>query len=682
MEPQVLKQEKQHLDDTLKKLKNAKTTLEKMMNEMGEENLERLKELREDPQTEPHDLLFFMQELHEKNAAFNFYDKYQRLEEFEQLLCEPYFSRIDLKEKTTEGEKVQKLYIGKYGYTEKDPLIIDWRAKIASVYYRYRYPQKNITYDTPEGIKTSDLILKRTFEIDEGILIKYYNNDIQLDESELIAEKIEKRTGGVLEDIVQTIQENQMDIIEADPRQICIVQGSVGSGKSTVAIHKLSHIFFNYPELIHPERSILIAKNQILVGYLSTLFPKLGIFNINYKTLRDLVYNMVFREELNFKIDFDLSEDLSKFTYKDIEQIKEKINEVHKDYESQLGEILSDEEYESIVSHIYSQGSTVYENLSEVIGDAEEELNLQKGYLKENPDSIRSYTYKENIKILKKLINRLKKLRLQLRETTLPELSKSLKLPIHDKMGYLDTLIYIFIYSEIIGLRNTVKYEYCVLDEGQDFSVLEYLILGKLVMRGRFCVLGDLNQSYLDEGLSTWDTIKSVVSDAKNASMFELDTNYRSTKPIIDLANKILSPFTDKYLPKSINRRGSEPLYLQTKDNQQLLDVLQDELKNDTQEISKSIGIITFNDNSMKMAEDAVRNLNLPEDKVIRLDSKKRITYIPKGVYLTSFENCKGLEFAKVYVVGLDLNNIKDFTQAKKAFVALTRAMNELTVIS
>ena len=100
-----------------------------------------------------------------------------------------------------------------------------------------------------------------------------------------------------------------MDIIEADPRQVCIVQGCVGSGKSTVAIHKLAHIFFNFPKLIHPERTILIVKNQILVGYLSTLFPKLGIFNINYGTIKDLLVNLYFREALSIEINLDKAND-------------------------------------------------------------------------------------------------------------------------------------------------------------------------------------------------------------------------------------------------------------------------------------------------------------------------------------------------------------------------------------
>ncbi|MFA6982158.1 MAG: hypothetical protein WC243_04000, partial [Patescibacteria group bacterium] len=268
MDP-IYKEEETKLSDVKSKLGNAKDSLVSDIEKLGGENLDALRTYRESPETSPLDVLLFMEQLHEKNVSFNLPDKFKRLEEFENLLREPYFSRIDLE--NNENGELQKIYVGKFGFTDDAPVITDWRAKIASVYYRYRYPQRNVTYVTPDGVETRNLTLKRTFEIDKGQLIKYYNNDLKLDENEIISGKIEKRTGGVLEDIVETIQIGQLDIIESDPRQICIVQGCVGSCKSTVAIHKLSHIFFNYPELIHPERSILIAKNQILVGYLSTL---------------------------------------------------------------------------------------------------------------------------------------------------------------------------------------------------------------------------------------------------------------------------------------------------------------------------------------------------------------------------------------------------------------------------
>ena len=679
MDPDVLEKEKSHLQKTIVKLTNARKNLEKSMEVMGAQTLEKLKELREDPQTEPHDLLLFMENLQQKNTTFNFKDKYKRLDELQQSLDEPYFSRIDLKDANNPHDETW--YIGKFGYTEDVPVIVDWRAKIASIYYRYRYPQKNVVYETPDGTEKRDLTLKRTFEIDKGELIKYYNNDIQLDENEIIVEKIEQRTGGVLEDIVETIQESQLDIIEADPRQICIVQGSVGSGKSTVAIHKLSHIFFNFPELIFPERSILIAKNQILVGYLSTLFPKLGIFDINYKTLRDLVYNVVFREELKLNIDFDRINDIMSVTVEEISTIREKIKNIQIKYENEIQVLFQDPDNETFGGFKYNRDIPVYENFTEVLSDMEEELQMQRDYLKEYGEkSARAWRFKENIKILRRIVNKLKRLRTKLRESDFTELHKSLSLPVNGQMGYKDTLMYLFIYSEVIGFQNIQKYQYCVVDEGQDFSLLEYLILGKLVINGRFCILGDLNQSISDEGIPDWDSISRVIKEARSANTFELDTNYRSTRPIIDFANSILMPYTNDYLPKSINRRGVDPVVKVFSEKDHFVKEFSGELANDVKELNKSIGIICFDENLLEQIDTLITIMGVNGERYIKLDSKKKISYIPKGIYLTNHENCKGLEFSKVYVLGLDPSKISQFNEAKKAFVAVTRAMNELHI--
>ena len=96
----------------------------------------------------------------------------------------------------------------------------------------------------------------------------------------------------------------------------------------------------------------------------------------------------------------------------------------------------------------------------------------------------------------------------------------------------------------------------------------------------------------------------------------------------------------------------------------------------------KSVGIICFNRDLIELARVAIESIGISKDSLVLLDAKKRITYLPNGVYLTHFDDCKGLEFNKVIVLGFDLGQVKTFADAKKAFVAVTRAMNELVVIS
>ncbi|MBD3366282.1 hypothetical protein GF360_02970 [candidate division WWE3 bacterium] len=693
MDKQILENEKKHLAEVLEIVKEAKKDMEESLKSLGAETVDKLEELRDNPETNAMDFFLFLEQIHQKHEAFNLKDRYKRIEELKFSLDEPYFARIDLQKQDLSQEvteitggdpegdaqpKTRKVYIGKFGFTdEHTPVITDWRTKIASVYYRYRYPQKDVHYETPEGTKTRDLLLKRTFDIEEGELNKYYNNDIQLDESEIIVEKIESRTGGVLEDIVETIQEAQLDIIEEDPRTPCVVQGCVGSGKSTVAIHRLSHIFFNYKELIKPERSILIANKQILVSYLATLFPKLGIFDINYKTLSDLVYNFIFREELGLEVDFSLPLKGDLLALETLEKARSLILEIEEDYKTKMEAVFKGE-HESFGGYAYDPEVSPYENLQYVVTELSEELKTQKELLKENPNSPRLWLYKLNVSALKKILKKLNTLKHDLKKKDLKALLKKLGLNPNNKLDYASTLLYVYAYSRLIGFANTRRYHYCVVDEGQDFSPLEYAVLDTFILHKRFCILGDLNQGYTKHGLKDWQQLEEVFQ-TDDLKEFKLKTNYRSTKPIIDLANKILKPFTSDYLPQSINRRGEEPSLQSFKRTEDMYDKVEADLKGDIKSLKKSIGVICYHDKDFEQMQEVLGRLPLEDERKTVLASDKRIDYKPKSVYLTKFGNCKGLEFAKVYIVGRNPLDNTTFAEAKRSFVGVTRAMDKVS---
>jgi DNA helicase IV len=193
-----LEQEKTKLAQTVEFIKSRKTSLENALTSMGAITLEKLTELRRDAEG-GMDLIVALQRLNESNASFNLPDKYAQLEELSYLEKEPYFARIDLKD----ASSTQPYYIGKFGWANKS-LVTDWQLKL-SIFYKYRYPQKT-SYKTDIETYTYDLTLKRTYEIDAGELVKFYNNDLQFDDSSQISRKIESRTEEH-EDIIETIQE-------------------------------------------------------------------------------------------------------------------------------------------------------------------------------------------------------------------------------------------------------------------------------------------------------------------------------------------------------------------------------------------------------------------------------------------------------------------------------------------
>lgn len=669
-------EEKRHVEKLKTFVKKTLSNLQEKLKAVGISNLDRLKELKTEGEFGP-DFLMFLEQLHEKNASLNLKDKFKRLEELKYLFTQPYFARIDLKDK----KHTQNIYIGKFGLSESGLSVTDWRAKIASVYYRYRYPQKDVYYDTPGGVERRDLLLKRTYEISDGELIKYYNNDIQLDENEIIIDRIGKKTGGVLEDIVETIQQSQMDIIESDPRQICIVQGCVGSGKSTVAIHKLAHIFFNYPNLIHSEKSIVVAKNQILVGYLSTLFPRLGIFDINYKTVREILVNLIFREQIQIKTDLDTRGNLKAFKLKDLKKLYVSLEKIHGSFEKKLSDIFKVTEFEPFGGYKYSTNMSPSENINEILTELEEELVNQKDELKELPtDSIKAYLCRENIKSLRKLVSKLSEMKNEIKTSGVPELAKSFGIDHKKSLNYAESILYVYIYLSLMGIQKHPTYEYCVVDEGQDFSPLEYAIMSKVILRGRFGIFGDLNQSLDPSGIEKWEDLFDIIKEARSSIRFELSTNYRSTRPIIEFARKILAPFTEDFMPESINRMGPEPSVKLVKTNDEIFNEFVSDIKKDAKKLDKSIGVICYDNLLFDRVSNELKKIIKNEGQLVILDSGTRVNYIPKGVYVMNTLNSKGLEFSKVYVLGLNPDKITDFEEARKAFVVTTRAMNELVI--
>lgn len=203
----------------------------------------------------------------------------------------PYFARMDVKLKDKAHE--DQLYIGKISLDSEDienPLVIDWRAPIASVYYDGRLGEANYLV---EGVEhTIDLLNKRQYTIEEGALLDFMDVDISTTDTFLQA-SLENHAGEKLKDIVSTIQGEQNQIIRADIDKPLIVQGVAGSGKTTIALHRIAYLMYTYAEQFHPEEFMIIAPNTLFLDYISTVLPELGADKTRQTTYIDLMFEMI-----------------------------------------------------------------------------------------------------------------------------------------------------------------------------------------------------------------------------------------------------------------------------------------------------------------------------------------------------------------------------------------------------
>ncbi|WNS75853.1 RNA polymerase recycling motor HelD [Bacillus sp. DTU_2020_1000418_1_SI_GHA_SEK_038] len=199
----------------------------------------------------------------------------------------PYFARIDFQRQDLKDEEI--LYIGKtslYSRENQEQIIVDWRSPIANLYYEGRLGE--VRYDSYEESFNGYLSLKRQFMIEEGDLHEIRDIDLTTTD-ELLQESLSKSASNRLTEIISTIQEEQNRIIRADLNKPIIVQGAAGSGKTTIALHRISYFIYQYKENFAPEQLMILAPSRLFIDYISEALPELGVERVRQTTYHEYV---------------------------------------------------------------------------------------------------------------------------------------------------------------------------------------------------------------------------------------------------------------------------------------------------------------------------------------------------------------------------------------------------------
>lgn len=213
----------------------------------------------------------------------------KRLRELEKAKDKPYFARVDFKEKTQDESQI--LYIGKTNVTKgTENVVIDWRAPISSIYYDGRLG--NVKYTAPDGVIEGELLLKRLFEITKGNLESFSDIDITSND-ELLKPYLSSNSNTRLKNIISTIQAEQNKIIRAPLNKPIIVQGVAGSGKTTVALHRIAYLAYNYEKSIKPNEFMILAPNKFFLDYISAILPDLGVEDVNQLTFEEFAQQVI-----------------------------------------------------------------------------------------------------------------------------------------------------------------------------------------------------------------------------------------------------------------------------------------------------------------------------------------------------------------------------------------------------
>ena len=572
----------------------------------------------------------------------------------------PYFGSIRFKDE--DGE--ENIYIGITHVEDKlNYYVHDWRSPICSMFYDYETGPAS--YKAPSGIIKGEITKKRQYIIENAELKHIFDNDLNISDS-LLQEVLAEESSDKMKNIVNTIQEEQNKVIRNTEDKNLIVEGIAGSGKTSVALHRIAFLLYRIPNLTS-SNVVVFTPNKVFSEYISNVLPELG---------EDNTYDMTFYDLLCQNIN----------EYKDIENFTDFISRYYKkeviNYDlvkyKQSDEIIKDlDDYvKDILNNISFTKNLEFDGFIDI---SAEELNKMLTYkysnfplferIKEMSEKIAYNNYAGNTKyarsiekILKENLNIKLDLKAIFNNFFIRKYSKYKDKIDGNYLYYEDACIFLYLKSLLVGFNTNHVIKQVVIDEAQDYNKLQYLIIKKTFKTANYTILGDSNQTI--NPYYKYESLKELTNMFEGSKYITLTKTYRSTDKIIDYTNKILG------LTLSVAIRNQKSNDIIFRNNVKKEDFVKDITY--LKDMSKSIAIITKDD---KEAEE-VYNMLKDDFDIMLLGG---YGHIKRDLVVVPSYTAKGLEFDSVIIYN-DIDN--KYTKEDKYlyYVACTRAQHNLII--
>ncbi len=579
----------------------------------------------------------------------------------------PYFGRIDFL-----SDKLYQVYIGITYLTDDNNcnLIYDWRSPIASLFYQNEIGETS--YQAPLGKVSGNLILKRQYKIRNRKLIHVFDNNLNITD-ELLESVLALNSDSKMRNIVNTIQAEQNDIIRNLTDKNLIVEGIAGSGKTSVALHRIAYLLYQI-ESLKSSNILIFSPNDIFSTYISNVLPELGEDNTLETTFSSFQSSYIkeYKNVENFT-SFIARYYQDKDTNKNLIKIKQSdlmitlIDDFVVDLENQIK--FYDDYFDTLffykkeeLNQLYKRYSKLtlfarYKKMSEYICN-QNNLPLKKYGRKIITKLYELSNFNPNLKLIYESFYQSKYFQ-NIFKLTLKEIKS---FTTKKEISYEDSLLFIYLKGKLTEFPYSNQVLEIVVDEAQDYNKLQYIILKKIFKRASFTILGDVNQTI--NPYYKYETLNDLQVIFDESKYLKLTKTYRSSKEIIDYANKILNLNYVVAIRKKINKKV---LIRESEDLNSIKKDLNYGIKN-----YKRVAIITKDDFE---TNNLYNELKTDYDISNILASKiKNPNLLITPAYLA-----KGLEFDFV-IIYTTLNNHYNLESKYLFYVAVTRCQHELIV--
>lgn len=593
-------------------------------------------------------------------------------------LKKAYFGRIDYEDRTFGTHET--CYIGKNGITKNqtDVVIVDWRAPAANVYYENELGEGS--YDVP-GSGSVEICLdrKRTYDIDKDTLLGFYDDDVAAND-ELLVKYLSQNKEAVLGDIIATIQREQNEIIRDIPYKNIIVQGVAGSGKTTVALHRISYLLYNYDREYKPSEFCIVGSSDMLLNYINSGLPELDVNHVRQMRMDVFIPYLMGKA---WKKKYSLTEDREDAPAKShlsfirkldqfLDAWRERSLNLGDIRDQTLGMVFTEENLRETAER--NKGLSLYQlekllntriasRIRFLCTGRDEQFRKEKlAEYKKYFDSSR-YKWTETQLYLEFLGLLAEEGSAGISEET-PEAVKKGRFDLYDAAAIA------LIGKRILAKKETDEFSQIIIDEAQDFGETVYYVIRRLLPGCYFTVMGDVSQNIRYEtGMNDWEGLKEAMFEKENDSFYLLAKSYRNTIEISRQAGLVLEHASQgAYKIQPVIRHG-RPVEDRTA-YQEPEKVLREAVEEVRSRGYETIAVIC---RCEEEAEEVRMLLGL--EKTEPGEFKNGVMVLP--VTLT-----KGLEFDAVILWRPDEEhygvNKKD---AKLLYVAVTRALHELWLV-
>lgn len=601
-------------------------------------------------------------------------NKHKRLTK---ILAIPYFGRIDFLEKK-ENSKVMPIYIGIHTFYDPESratLIHDWRAPVSSMFYDHELGEAG--YRSPSGEIKGVISLKRQYRIRGGKMEFMIESALTVHD-DILQKELSSNADDKMKNIVATIQREQNRIIRNEDIRTLIIQGVAGSGKTSIALHRIAYLLYTFRDSISSKDILIISPNKVFSDYISNVLPELGEETVP-ETSMEQILSGVLEHKYKYQTYFGLVNELLEKPSSSL------INRIA--YKASFGFISELDKFILHIENTYFKAADV--KLTKYITIPAPFIEEQ--YLRSNRYPIRrrfdamadymldmlkiQYTFtvtttgrnllKKEIRLMFAGNNDIQVYKDFFKWTNNPGMFKMRK---GHTLEYSDLAPLAYLHLALEGNGNQpFRVKHLLIDEMQDYSPIQYKVIQKL-FPCRKTVLGDAGQSVNPYGSSTAETIQKSLTASE---IMKLCKSYRSTFEITDFAQKI-HPNAEL---EPVARHGEKPQILQFGSAVEELSGIMGLISTYRKSGYKSLGIICKTEQQARKMADMLKSY---ANDISFLSSQS--SAFVQGIVITSAHMAKGLEFDEVIIPQTDERNYRSEIDKSMLYVAVTRAMHRLTL--